>query len=73
MTRQPEDDLVVVAIYGYRHEAELRKSMLEANAVAAMISGDDFGGVQPMLGAANGVRLLVNRCDESLARKLLAV
>ncbi|MGH9728849.1 MAG: putative signal transducing protein [Candidatus Acidiferrales bacterium] len=47
------------------------RSMLEANGVDAMIVADDFGGMQPALGADTGVRLMVRREDEDTARKLL--
>jgi hypothetical protein len=66
-----QDELVVVATYRYRHEAEIGRTMLEANGVDAVISADDFGGVQPMLGAVSGVRLLVRRQDARAARALL--
>ena len=66
------DALVVVHTYAYRHEAELGKSILEANSVQAVISADDLGGLQPMLGAGTGgVRLLVRRSDERKAKKVL--
>jgi hypothetical protein len=66
-----QDDLVVVRTYGFRHEAEVGKSMLEANEVDAVISGDDAGGLQPGLGVANRVRLLVRRSDGQKATQLL--
>ena len=68
----PQDELVIVAGYSYRHEAEIGRSMLEANGVKAVILSDDSGGEYPSLGASNGVRLLVRRCDEERAKKLLA-
>ena len=66
-----QDDLVLVRTYGYRHEAELGKSMLEANDIEAIILADDAGGIQPGLGMANGVRLLVRRSDGNKATQLL--
>ena len=66
-----QDELVVVGTYRYRHEAEVSKSMLEANGIDALISADDLGGVQPMLGAVTGVRLLVRRQDAHSASQLL--
>ena len=45
--------------------------MLEANEVDAVISGDDAGGLQPGLGVANRVRLLVRRSDGQKATQLL--
>jgi hypothetical protein len=70
-TAEQQDELVVVRTYTYRHEAEVGRSMLEGHKLDAVISGDDAGGVQPALGAANGVRLLVKRRDEHKARQLL--
>lgn len=72
MTRkQLHENLVVVRTYWYRHEAEIGRSMLEANGVDAMIVADDFGGLDPALGADTGVRLMVKREDEDTAKKLL--
>jgi hypothetical protein len=72
MTRNGDDDLMVVGTYGYRFEAEVGRSMLEASGIHALIVGDDAGGVQPALSASNGVRLLVRRHDERRAKSLLA-
>lgn len=69
--KEVREKLVVVRTYSYRHEAEIGRSMLEANGVDAMIVADDFGGMQPALGADTGVRLMVRREDEDTARKLL--
>lgn len=68
---EQQDELVVIRTYIYRHEAEVGRSMLEGHRVDALISADDAGGVQPALGAATGVRLLVKRRDEHRARQLL--
>jgi hypothetical protein len=68
---EQQDDLVVVRTYGFRHEAEVGRSMLEANEVDAVISGDDAGGIQPGMAAANGIKLLVRRSDGQKARQLL--
>src|SRR5215471_10647085 len=70
-TEKHANPLVLVRTYAYRHEAELARSILEANSVQAIISADDFGGVHPMLGAAWGVKLLVRQSDERKAKKLL--
>jgi hypothetical protein len=68
---EQQDDLVVVRTYGFRHEAEVGRSMLEANEVDAIISGDDAGGIQPGMAAGDGVRLLVRRSDRQKAMELL--
>ena len=66
------EDLVVVRTYTYRHEAEIARSVLEAHSIHTMIQADDFGGLQPMVGASTGgVRLLVRRADEQEAKRLL--
>ena len=69
-TEKDADALVVVRTYAYRHEAELARSVLEANSIQAIINADDFGGVHPM--SVWGVRLLVRQSDERQAKKLLA-
>ncbi|HEV2224844.1 MAG TPA: hypothetical protein VGS15_06965 [Candidatus Acidoferrales bacterium] len=69
--KKMQEDLVVARTYSYRHEAEIGRTMLEANGVDAMIVADDFGGMQPAVGADTGVKLLVKREDEDAAKKLL--
>ena len=72
MTRADDpDDLILIRTYSYRHEAEVGKSMLEANDVEAIIIADDAGGLRPGLGFSGGVRLLVRRSDEQEARQLI--
>jgi hypothetical protein len=66
-----QDDLIVIRTYGFRHEAEVGRSMLEANEVDAIIVADDAGGLQPGLGVANRVRLLVRKSDGQRAAQLL--
>ena len=68
---EEQDDLVVVRTYGFRHEAEVGRSMLEANEIDAVINGDDAGGIQPGMAAANGIKLLVRRSDGQKAMELL--
>ena len=69
MNTQPSKS-VVVASCQTRQEAELLKSLLEANGVHAMISADDYVGLPLML--SGGVRLLVLEEDAAVANKLLA-
>jgi hypothetical protein len=45
--------------------------MLRSNGVPAAVSADDAGGVEPPL-QIGGVRVLVPRSDEVLARQLIA-
>jgi hypothetical protein len=68
---EQNDDLVVVRTYGFRHQAEVGRSMLEAHEVDALIVADDAGGLRPGMVSADGVKLLVRRSDERKASELL--
>jgi hypothetical protein len=61
---------VVVAVAGSRIEAELMVGLLRNNGVNAAFSADDAGGQEPQL-QLQGVRVLVARSDEAVARRLL--
>ncbi len=67
----PSHELVPIAEYGTRPEAELGKAILEANEVAAAIAGDDAGGMNPWIHPATPVRLLVRAEDADRAREIL--
>lgn len=69
--KKVEEDFVVARTYSYRHEAEMGRTMLEANGVDAMIVADDCGGQRPLVGANIGVKLVVRRRDEHKATTLL--
>jgi hypothetical protein len=64
-------ELVPIAEYGTRPEAELAKAILEANEVAAAIAGDDAGGMNPWIHPATPVRLLVRAEHAERAREIL--
>jgi Putative prokaryotic signal transducing protein len=66
-----ESTAVPVAIVNSRVEADLIVGMLRSNGVPAAVSADDAGGVEPPL-QIGGVRVLVPRSDEVLARQLIA-
>ena len=52
--------LVCVKTYPDRLEADLAKSLLEANGIKASVSADDAGGMRPDLGfTSGGVKLLI--------------
>ena len=63
--------LVVVQTFNSRPEADVAKSALEAADIAAMVMGDDAGGVQPALWEGRGVAVVVRRDDEQAARDVL--
>jgi predicted Fe-Mo cluster-binding NifX family protein len=62
---------VTVAQVPSRAEADLIAGLLTSNGVRSVISADDAGGQQPQL-QIDGVRVLVARSDEAVARQLLA-
>jgi hypothetical protein len=53
-------------------EAELIVGMLEANGIAAAVSADDAGGLEPQWQLTQGVRVLVAPEDTAEARRLVA-
>jgi len=63
--------LVVVQTFNSRPEADVAKSALEAADIAAIVMGDDAGGVQPALWEGRGVAVVVRRDDEQAARNVL--
>lgn len=62
---------VSVAVVNTRVEADLIAGMLTSNGVRAIVLADDAGGQDPQL-QQQGVRVVVARSDEALARQLLA-
>jgi len=64
------EDLRVVRTYSADYEAELGKSILEANGIEAVIASDEAGGTIPGLAFTRGVQLLV---DAELLEKAEAV
>ena len=67
------NDVVVVKTYPNRMEADLARSLLEANGVRAFIEADDAGGAYPfpLSGHMKGVKLLIKKADEKKAHHLL--
>ena len=66
------DRVVSVKAYSSRVDADLAKAVLDANGIRAFVAGDDAGGMEPWLGPAQHIQVLVNEQDASLARQLLA-
>ena len=58
-------------VYYYRHEAELARSVLEAEGIICTISCDDAGGQSVGIQFTNGVFLWVAESDLPRARELL--
>ena len=69
----PEDSsekLVVIAIYTFRHDAELAITYLTNNGIDAVESADDYGGTNPVVGFTAGIRLVAL---ESQAQRAIAL
>ncbi len=67
------DDLVVVATFADRPEAELAKGALEAAGIDAVVRSDDSGGLRPAMTFSNGAQLVVRAVDAEAAREILDV
>jgi hypothetical protein len=63
---------VEVARYRYRHEAEMRRSLLEDEGIDAVVVGDDAGGMYPGIFPTGSIRLVVGPDDVERARAILA-
>ena len=64
-------DFIKIKSYPNRHEAELAKGFLSINGIDAVVSGDDYGGIQPGLSFSIGVQLLVKEEDVEKAKEIL--
>lgn len=62
-------DLVVVAEFGARPEADVMRAHLENSGIAAQVTADDIGGAFPGVGTA---QVWVAAADEAAARALVA-
>jgi len=67
------DDLVIVATFQSRPEAELARGALEAAGIAATIHSDDAGGMRPAMAFSNGARVIVRSDDAKAARQILHI
>jgi len=72
MAKEPLPELIAVKHYRNRFEAELDKSLLEANGIPCFISAEDAGGMRPPPFQFDpGARLIVRSVDLIPARRLL--
>jgi hypothetical protein len=63
---------VVAAVTSSTVEAQIIVGMLEAHGIAAIVSADDAGGMEPQWQLTDGVRVLVATEDLDRARDLIA-
>ena len=63
------EELVVVASFNFRQDADLAKTFLSAKGIEVFESPDDCGGMDPGLGFGTRTRLLVhkNNAEEAIA------
>jgi Putative prokaryotic signal transducing protein len=64
-------ELVVVATFLNRIDAEVAQGALEAADIESIVQADDAGGMRPHLWMG-GVHLLVRAADQARARKILS-
>jgi hypothetical protein len=64
--------MVTIKVVGSRPEAEIIKSILEANGIPVLIFADDQGGMRPSMSFAQGVEIKVNDIDAYKARDILS-
>ena len=65
------DEIVEVAKFFNRIEAEVACARLRADDISAYLKTDDAGGLHPELDFTRGIGLMVLEVDEKSARELL--
>ncbi len=69
--RNPHHDVAVARTYGYRHEGEVARAILDAAGIPCMLQVDDSGGSEIGMAFANPARLLVRVKDLDRVEDLL--
>lgn len=65
------DELAVIRIFHYRHEAELARSALTADGIDSTLMADDAGSQGLGIQFVRGVKLLVREEDRDRAEEIL--
>jgi hypothetical protein len=65
------DELVVIRIFHYRHEAELARSALAADGIESSLMADDAGSQGLGIQFIRGVKVLVREDDRARAEEIL--
>jgi hypothetical protein len=65
------NDPTIVRTFADRGEAEIARSLLEAEGIEASLAADDMGGNTPPLDFSSGLQLVVEAVDVERARALL--
>jgi hypothetical protein len=66
-----QEEAVVIARFGFRHEAEIAAGFLLDAGINSLLSADDAGGAGIGFSQYKSVRLLVLREDAERAREVL--
>jgi hypothetical protein len=69
MPEHPE--LVTIATFGLRHEAEIARAVLDSAGIESSVVADDEGGLNPGFYRTYGIRLIVGADDAEDAAALL--
>jgi hypothetical protein len=64
-------DVIILRTFANELEAELARTVLEANGIPALVLRNDAGGMYPSLTFVHGVRLAVHRDDAREAIEIL--
>ncbi len=67
-----ESEIVEIAKFFNRVEAELACARLRADDISAYLKTDDAGGLHPELDFTRGIRLMVLAANEEAALRVLA-
>lgn len=63
--------MILIARFGYRHQAELALGYLQDAGIEAVLSIDDSGGADVGLAFSNPARLMVRAQDAAMACEIL--
>jgi hypothetical protein len=64
-------DPTIVRTFSDRGEAEIARSLLEAEGINASVTADDAGGATPSFNVVSGLQLVVDAGDVNRALQLL--
>lgn len=65
------NDPTIVRTFSDRGEAEIARSLLEAQGISALVTADDMGGNTPPLDFSSGLQLVVAASDVARAHEVL--
>jgi hypothetical protein len=63
------DEFVCIKTFATRHEADVGKSVLDANHIASYVQADDAGGMYPFM--TERIKLFIQKTNVLKAQKVL--